>query len=158
MIATKNKGIKELVSEIIQVADKKVNYDVKLPTVSADHMEIYLKITELLKGYIPVLYTDSWLVTKLMEGDPEVTKLLEDLVPVGTWNEIQSLLIKHEDALRAVVGGRYDWIEAVARSAVSRFKRGQVLMTDRIDHLSDASNYWYSGACGDPYDYFYGDV
>ncbi len=135
MIATKNKGIKELVSEIIQVADKKVNYDVKLPTVSADHMEIYLKITELLKGYIPVPYTDSWLVTKLMEGDPEVTKLLEDLVPVGTWNEIQSLLIKHEDALRAVVGGRYDWIEAVARSAVSRFKRGQVLMTDRIDHL-----------------------
>jgi ferrous iron transport protein B len=70
-----------------------------------------------------------------MEGDPEVTKLLEDLVPVGTWNQVQSLLIKHEDALRAVVGGRYDWIETVARAAVSRFKRGQVLMTDRIDHL-----------------------
>jgi len=135
MIATKNKGIKELVSEIIQVADKKVNYDAKLPSVSADHMEIYLKLMELLKEYIPIPYTDTWIVTKLMEGDPEVTKLLEDLVPIGTWNQIQSLLIKHEDALRAVVGGRYDWIETVARAAVSRFRRGQVLMTDRIDHL-----------------------
>jgi ferrous iron transport protein B len=44
MIATKNKGIKELVSEIIQVAEKKVHYDAKLPSVSADHMEIYLKL------------------------------------------------------------------------------------------------------------------
>ena len=47
----------------------------------------------------------------------------------------RALLIEHEDALRAVVGGRYDWIEMVTRVAVSRFKRGQVLMTDRIDHL-----------------------
>ncbi|HNS77680.1 MAG TPA: ferrous iron transport protein B [Syntrophorhabdus sp.] len=135
MIAAKNKGIKELVSEIVRVADNKVNYDVKLPTVSADHMEIYLKLTELLKGYIPVPYTERWLVTKLMEGDPEITKLLEDIVPIDTWTQIQSLLIKHEDALRAVVGGRYDWIEEIARSSVSRFKRGQILMTDRIDHI-----------------------
>ena len=70
-----------------------------------------------------------------MEGDPEVSGILQGLLPPEAWNEIQGLLIEHEDALRAVVGGRYDWIEMVTRVAISRFKRGQVLMTDRIDHL-----------------------
>jgi ferrous iron transport protein B len=90
---------------------------------------------ELIKGYIPLPYTEIWVGTKLMEGDPEISRLVEDLVPTATWNAIQALLVKHEDALRAVVGGRYDWIEEVTRAAISRFKRGQVLMTDRIDHV-----------------------
>ncbi len=34
-----------------------------------------------------------------------------------------------------MVNGRYDWIEAITRSAVSRFKMGQVVLTDRIDHI-----------------------
>ncbi len=81
------------------------------------------------------MYTAPWVATKLMEGDPEVGDMLKEMVPEALWNEIQGLLIKHEDALRAVVGGRYDWIEDVTRAAISRFKRGQVLMTDRIDHV-----------------------
>ena len=70
-----------------------------------------------------------------MEGDSEITDAMKGIIPADVWKEIQSLLIKHEDALRAVLGGRYDWIEEVTRAVVSRFKRGQVLMTDRIDHI-----------------------
>jgi ferrous iron transport protein B len=70
-----------------------------------------------------------------MEGDPVVSAELQGRLPGEVWSEIQGLLVEHEDALRAVVGGRYDWIEMVTRIAVSRFRRGQVLMTDRIDHL-----------------------
>lgn len=135
MVAIKNKGIKELVPEIIRLAEKRSAYTPRLPAVSEDHLAIYLRLDELLREHIPVPYTDPWVVTKVMEGDPEISKLMEELVPINTWKEIQSLLIKHEDALRAVVGGRYDWIEEVTRAAISRFKRGQVLLTDRIDHL-----------------------
>jgi ferrous iron transport protein B len=70
-----------------------------------------------------------------MEGDPEVSAMVEVLAPVIVWNEILSLLIKHEDALHAVVNGRYDWIEKMTRAAISRFKMGQVVLTDRIDHI-----------------------
>jgi ferrous iron transport protein B len=82
-----------------------------------------------------VPYTVEWVVTKLMEGDSEVTETFQGMVPSQVWSDIQSLLVAHEDALRAVVGGRYDWIEDATRAAVSRFRRGQVLMTDRIDHV-----------------------
>jgi ferrous iron transport protein B len=135
MVATKNRGIRELVSEIIKVSTGNHAYKPRLPGVAADHLDIYQRLMELIKGYIPLPYTEIWVGTKLMEGDPEMSRLVEDLVPTATWNAIQNLLVKHEDALRAVVGGRYDWIEEVTRAAISRFKRGQVLMTDRIDHV-----------------------
>ena len=70
-----------------------------------------------------------------MEGDPEVSTMVEALAPVIVWNDILGLLLKHEDALHAVVNGRYDWIEKMTRAAISRFKMGQVVLTDRIDHI-----------------------
>ncbi|MCX5853281.1 MAG: fused ferrous iron transport protein A/B, partial [Deltaproteobacteria bacterium] len=135
MIATKNKGIKELVSTIVAVGKGDTVYKPVIPAVSADHRTIFEKLLDLIKEYVPSPYTVRWTATKLMEGDPEVSKMMEGLLPGNTWSEIKSLLIKHEDSLHAVVGGRYDWIEEVTRAAVSRFKMGQVVMTDRIDHV-----------------------
>ncbi len=135
LVATKNKGVKELRSQVIALADGKLEYRPHMPAVSADHAVIYSRLMDLIRGRVPPLYTARWVATKLMEGDPEVGDMLKGMVPEALWNEVQGLLIKHEDALRAVVGGRYDWIESVTRAAVSRFKRGQVLMTDRIDHV-----------------------
>jgi len=135
MIATKNKGIKELVSTIVKVAKGEIVFHPKMPMVSADHQEIFQNILELVQEHIPQPYQDVWVVTKLMEGDVELSETIEDMLPVSVWNNIQSLLVKHEDAHRAVVGGRYDWIENATRAAISRFKRGQVLITDHIDHI-----------------------
>jgi len=135
IVATKNKGIKDLVPLIIDAAQHKIDYKPRLPEVSADHHAIYLRLLQIVRNHVPPRFTDRWVATKLMEGDPEVLGILQGLLPPEAWSEIQGLLIEHEDALRAVVGGRYDWIEMVTRVAISRFKRGQVLMTDRIDHL-----------------------
>jgi ferrous iron transport protein B len=135
MVATKNKGVKELVAEIIRLAENQSNYNPKMPEVSDDHKDIYIKLEELVDGHVPLPYTKAWVAVKLMEGDREITEAMKDIIPPLVWDQIKSLLIKHEDALRAVLGGRYDWIEEVTRAAVSRFKRGQVLMTDRIDHV-----------------------
>ncbi len=44
-----------------------------------------------------------------MEGDLSIGCVRGIYTP-DVWNEVQSLLVKHEDALRAVVGGRYDWV------------------------------------------------
>ena len=135
MVASKNEGIKELLSQVILLSDRKLKYDPKIPDISQDHRDIFLNLIELTREHIPAPYTGRWVVTKLMEGDPEILKMMEDILPGEKWSRIQSLLIKHEDSLRAVVGGRYDWIETVTRASVSRFKRGQVLMTDRLDHV-----------------------
>ena len=135
IIATRNRGIKDLIPLIVEASQHKIDYNPRLPEVSEDHRAIYVRLLELVRNHVPPQFTDRWIATKLMEGDPEVSATLQDVLPEEAWSEIQGLLIEHEDALRAVVGGRYDWIEMVTRVAVSRFKRGQVLVTDRIDHL-----------------------
>ncbi|MDO8786437.1 MAG: ferrous iron transport protein B [Syntrophales bacterium] len=135
MVATKNRGIKDVVSQIIAVSRKEVTYKPRIPEVARDHRELFLKLMELTGKYIHPPYTVHWVAIKLMEGDPEISGMMEGLLPNDIWNELQLLLIEHEDSLLAVVGGRYDWIEEITRAAISRFKLGQVTITDRIDHV-----------------------
>jgi ferrous iron transport protein B len=134
MIAKKNRGIKELVSAIIKLTKGELSYNPRIPDISEDHRTIFRQINELVGEHASPPHPDVWIATKLMEGDPEALEEMKELLPSDTWNKIELLLLKHEDALRAVVGGRYDWIEEITRAAVSRYKIGQVLITDRIDH------------------------
>jgi len=139
MVAKRNNGIKELVAQISSMASFKNKFSPQRPDVSNDHLQIYHDILKLVRPYIQEPYTPEWIAVKLMEGDPEVSKMVESMVESkaqkSAYNEIESLLIKHEDALHAVVNGRYDWIEKISRTAVSRFKMGEVVLTDRIDHI-----------------------
>jgi ferrous iron transport protein B len=135
MVAKRNSGIKELVVQISSMSLSDYKFHPRLPEVSPDHMQIYQDILDQVRPYIQEPYTPEWIAVKLMEGDPEVSKIVESTAQKSAWDKIESLLIKHEDALHAVVNGRYDWIEIITRASVSRFKMGQVVLTDRIDHI-----------------------
>jgi ferrous iron transport protein B len=135
MVATKNRGIRELVQRIIAVSRGKAVYRPRLPEVSPNHRDVFLRLSSLIRDSVRHPYTVPWIAAKLMEGDPEISTMMEGAVPVPTWEEVRSLLIAHEDSLHAVVCGRYDWVEEITRACVSRFKMGQVVMTDRIDHI-----------------------
>lgn len=135
IVATKNKGIRELVSMIFSVAEGKVDLTPLLPRVSPNHQTIFFQVLELVRNHVPPLDTERWVAVKLMEGDPEVTAQMQARMPEPEWAQVSHLLMEHEDALRAVVGGRYDWVEEVTRAAISRFRHGQVLLTDHIDHV-----------------------
>ena len=100
-----------------------------------------LALTDLIREAVPAPYTVPWVAAKLMEGDPEIAALMEKVLTAPQWERIRSLLVAHEDSLHAVVCSRYDWIEEVTRSAVSRFRMGQVVMTDRTPTGSTATGF-----------------
>lgn len=135
MIATKNRGIRELVQRIISVSHGGVQPLPKLPLVREDHRKLFEELTTLIRDAVHPPYTTPWVAAKLMEGDPEISAMMEGLAPAPVWGQVRSLLIAHEDSLHAVVCGRYDWVEEITRACVSRFRMGQVVMTDRIDHV-----------------------
>ena len=135
MVAKRNNGVKELVEQIKELASCDRQFQPQLPEVSADHEDIYQKILQIIQPYIHEPYTSQWASVKLMEGDPEVSAMVEREAQPDDWKTILGLLSKHEDALHAVVNGRYDWIEKMTRAAVSHFKMGEVVLTDRIDHI-----------------------
>jgi ferrous iron transport protein B len=142
MVAAKNRGLRELVAQTRALAFGEAHYSPRLQEVAEDHRDVFRDIVSCLAPHfatgspmtgntLPV----NWLAIKLMEGDSEIAKMVEEGVPQEHWRRIQAILLKHEDSLHAVVGGRYDWIEDVTRAAISRFRMGQVVMTDRIDHI-----------------------
>jgi ferrous iron transport protein B len=134
MVATRNKGIKELVSTIISIANREIPYKPSIPDVSKDHMDLFNSLADIIGRYLPPPRA-RWAAIKAMEGDPEVCRMLEEIIPEEEMGEIRSSLSKHEDSLFSVVHGRYDWIEGLILSSVSSFKKGQILTTDRIDHI-----------------------
>ncbi|MCX7982931.1 MAG: ferrous iron transport protein B [Syntrophales bacterium] len=138
MVANKNRGINELVSQIIATARKDITYLPRHPRVAAHHRHVFQEIYSLLEDYLDYGPPNDagykrFLAVKLMEGDGEISSLVEKNLPTEVWEKIRGLLVAHEDSLHAVVGGRYEWIGNVTRAAVSRHKMGQVLLTDRID-------------------------
>ena len=135
MVASKNKGIKVLISAIFALSGGEREYTPSIADVSEDHKEIFMELADILEPYIDPPYLTRWTITKIMEGDTDITEKMSRIVPADSWSRVQSLLLQHEDSLLAVVRGRYDWIEGAVRSAISEFKRGQILFTDRLDHI-----------------------
>ena len=135
MVATQNRGIRELVARIIAVSRGKAVYRPRLPEVSPNHRDVLLKLSEWIRHAVRPPYKEAWIAVKLMEGDPEISTMMKGALGAPVWEKIRSLLIAHEDSLHAVVCGRYDWVEEIIRACVSRFRMGQVVMTDRIDHV-----------------------
>lgn len=135
MVAKRNSGIRDLVDQISAFAVDGGKIQPNQPEVSEDHLQIYRQILQTVRPLVPEPYTAEWAAVKIMEGDPEASALVEKRADPTAWNAIQVLLSKHEDALHAVVNGRYDWIERITRASMSQFRMGQVVLTDRIDHI-----------------------
>lgn len=141
MTATKNRGIQELVDRILLLVEGQEVYRPHMPKVAEDHEKVFLEVVEVLSenllagccgsSHLPIM----WLATKLMEGDREIGEEVARSLPPEAWNRLNRLFMEHEDALHAVVRGRYDWIETVVKSAISRFRMGEVVTTDRLDHF-----------------------
>jgi ferrous iron transport protein B len=133
MVATKNVGVRELVETVEQVASGEIPYTPKPPHLRADHQEVLEEIERLIVGCVPDPYPQEWVALKLLEGDREVTKMMEECLPAGRWEEVHDVLRAHDDALVAVASGRYEWIGRMVRAAVTRPRAGQISLTERLD-------------------------
>jgi ferrous iron transport protein B len=133
MVASKNIGAHALVQAIDAAADGDYAYAPKRPEIRADHQELLGRIGTLIAGYVPTPYPPDWVALKLLEGDQEVTRMMEGCMPAEPWGEIQDILRAHDDALVAVASGRYEWIGRMIRAAVIRPKTGQIGLTERLD-------------------------
>jgi len=102
MVAAKNRGIRELVEQTRVLARGEVSYMPRLQEVAADHRDVFTDISAFLAPHLaPVASkttTDlpvNWLTIKLMEGDPEIAKIVGARIPPDAWRGIQSILLKH---------------------------------------------------------------
>lgn len=136
MVATKNRGVDELVQTIVRLARGEVPYQPRAPEIRPDHRDVLAELCRLCQDHVPLPYPSDWVALKLLEGDGEVTGMMREHLPGQVWQRVSDILHAHEDAVIDVAGGRYEWIGRMTRAALVRPRMGQVTLTDRLDRVA----------------------
>jgi ferrous iron transport protein B len=133
MTATKNQGLGELVETIDQLARDGATYRPTRPEIRQDHRAVLDDLQELVAAYVPQPYPAGWVSLKLLEGDGEIMRMMQERLPEDVWDRVHDILKEHEDAVVAVASGRYDWVGRMTRAALVKPGVGQVTITERLD-------------------------
>jgi ferrous iron transport protein B len=134
MVTTRNEGVRELLDAARSTARTWPYYAPSRPQIREDHRAVLAEMRSLIAGRVPQPYPEDWAALKLLEGDAEITELMQAGLGAD-WEPVHALLKQHEDAILAIAGGRYEWIARMVRAAVTRPHAGQITVTDRIDRV-----------------------
>ena len=133
VVATKARGVKDLLNEVELVFEGRRILMPRLPEVNDEHRLVIDQVSDLIRPHVPDIYPVDWAATKLLEGDGEMTARMKALLTPARWTDVHAILMQHEDAMLSIASGRYAWVERVIRAAVKRPRLGQVSLTDRLD-------------------------
>lgn len=133
LIATHADGVNHLLDVVNATLSGSSSDNRRIPEIRADHREVQNEIRDLIKGFLPEPYPLDWCALKLLEGDAEMVKLIQQTIPLERWELVNEIQKQHEDAFLAIASGRYEWIERMMRAAVHRPRTGQIGVTDRVD-------------------------
>jgi ferrous iron transport protein B len=136
MVASRNQGIHEFVHTIVALVRAEIAYEPNRPEIRDDHREVMETLYDLISSYVPEPYPGDWISLKLLEGDSEVTHSMRERLPKDIWMQVEEILHEHEDAVLAVAGGRYDWIQRMIRAALVRPRIGRITLTERLDRVA----------------------
>jgi ferrous iron transport protein B len=136
LVATRNRGLHDLLSAAEQLIRDPAAFAPSRPTIREDHRVVLDELRTLITGQVPEPYPEDWVAIKLLEGDAEITHLIQERVSPEQWEAVHAILRQHEDAILAVAGGRYEWVRRMMRAAVIYPATGQITLTDRLDRIA----------------------
>jgi ferrous iron transport protein B len=136
MVAARNKGVQELVQAVERVARDKCAYAPRRPEIRQDHKAVLAQLQQIITDHTPSPYPPNWVALKLLEGDGQITQMMQERLGEADWAQVHEILKAHEDAVLAIAGGRYEWIGRMVRAAVTRPRAGQITLTERVDRIA----------------------
>ena len=133
MTATHATGMQDFYQAVQDILDGRRISTPRIPEIRADHRATLDEILRHIQGYVPTPYPENWVALKLLEGDAEITRTIQNNLPAENWEAVYTLLRQHDDALLAIASGRYEWIGRMVRAAVVHPKIGQISFTKQLD-------------------------
>ncbi|MDO5851737.1 MAG: ferrous iron transport protein B [Methanobacteriaceae archaeon] len=142
--ARSGEGIDELIDTAINSTKNPRNVAKNL----SYGLEIDEHMTDLKKEFTNVKWQEaipSWIVIKLLEGDKEITKIVEESPDAKNLNKLKEIQEHLEDVLDdtledAFIDARYAMIDGLIKKAVKKPPLTQKEKTDRIDDI--VTNKW----------------
>ncbi len=141
MTATRSNGNAGLIRAVRETLDGHGLMKPRLPEIRLDHRAALDEILQHIAGCVPAPYPPEWVALKLLEGDVEITRIMQTALPAGNWESVNTVLRQHDDAMLAVASGRYEWIGRMVRAAVVQPRMGQISWTRQLDRWA-AHPFW----------------
>ncbi len=141
LVATRSQGVPELLEVVINVMRGKIHPAPRMPEIREDHQEILNEVIATIEGFVPEPYPTHWAAIKLLEGDSEINRLMQETLPRERWERVYDIQLSHDDAMVAIASGRYEWIGRLVRAAVVKPKAGQIGRTAKLDRWA-AHPFW----------------
>ncbi|MFZ2095168.1 MAG: ferrous iron transport protein B [Anaerolineales bacterium] len=135
LVASKNRGVHELLEAAIHLAENPTLFMPTRPKISSEHQQVLLDVQACLMRQVPPPYPEDWVALKLLEGDAQITDLIQHSAPEA-WDKIHAILLQHEDAYLDIASSRYEWIGRMIRAGIVRPKAGVITVTDRVDKIA----------------------
>ena len=85
MTATHATGMQDFYRVVQEILDNNRVLTPRLPEIRADHRATLDEILHLIQGYVPSPYPEDWIALKLLEGDAEITRVMQSVLPVENW-------------------------------------------------------------------------
>jgi ferrous iron transport protein B len=136
LVATRTAGSQALLEVVEGVVCGRIPAQPQRPELDPELEALLAQLEAMLGEQAPAAYPRRWLTLKLLEGDKEVNALVQGLLPVERWQDIDALLHRHEDAVLAIAGARYEWIGRMTRAAIRRPQAGAISLTERFDRVA----------------------
>jgi ferrous iron transport protein B len=133
MAASRGQGIDALKTAVETMLQDKAEYHPIRPSILPAHQSVLKQLEEMVAAYVPEIYPTDWVALKLLEGDEELSRLMQARMPEEEWKAVGALLYQHEDAILDIAGARYQWIGRMVRAAVVEPPASRMGLTARLD-------------------------
>ncbi len=133
--ATRGEGLSQLVQTAQDLAEGRLPYSPKLPELDAHCQDLIDQVKAVL-GEPAWGGSGRWQALKLLEGDRELSRRVQESLPASRWAALHALLRGNEDAAVSIASARYGWIERMVRAAVVRPRPGAVSLTESLDRVA----------------------
>jgi ferrous iron transport protein B len=132
MVASKKKGLNELLKVLDSGVGKESLRKVSAPQAGREHQSALCEIRRFISGIVPEPYSEDWVALKLLEGDKEIRGLMKSRLD-SRWRKLQEVLSQHKHAMKSIVDGRYKWINQVTKGVVDHSIEKVASITARWD-------------------------
>ncbi len=137
IIANKNKGLKELVEQIVLEYERPAgSRDVKHIEYGTEIKNTIDHVAALLTPEITAPYPQHWTAMKLLEGDEQINKLVRMRCPADTWEILDDYLGENESAAMDIATLRFEWVEKMVAVAQEKPRIGWVSLSERLDRAA----------------------
>ncbi|CAK7031153.1 ferrous iron transport protein B [Tissierella carlieri] len=132
-VASKNKGLDTLIEESIQYINE--NEDSRLTFSYGEDIDKEIEDIRSILESSSLEYPTKWIAVKLLEGDQEIYRLIENKAPDPIKERLISLGEKATEYELEIVDKRYDFIGKIVNKSVKKPSEIIETRTDKIDKI-----------------------